>query len=268
MRRLPILLLAAATLSACDNGTGVEEGATVSVRFQSATATAAAPAGAMAMFTPQAMTLTGSNGVLVLDRVDVILNEFELERVEDLVGCDDDVDDDGCEKFEAAPSFLNLPLEGGAATAVTGEVPVGQYSELEFEIEDLEDDEENPEEAAQIEALFASVRAQFADWPREASMRVAGTFTPEGGEAMPFVVYFQAEIEVELEFATPFVVTEDDLSRSISVELQPADWFLNTDGTVMNLAEFDFATTNTVKEFEVEIENGFKQVEHDDEDDD
>ena len=99
-------------------------------------------------------------------------------------------------------------------------------------------------------------------------MRLVGTFTPTDGDPVPFRVYVEAEIEVELEFDTPFVVTADDVSRTITVELDPNDWFLLGNGSVVNLAQYDYPTTGMVPEFEVEIENGFKSVEHDDEDDD
>lgn len=38
----------------------------------------------------------------------------------------------------------------------SGDVPAGTYREMEFEVEDLEDDEENPAERARIDNSFGS----------------------------------------------------------------------------------------------------------------
>lgn len=276
MRRIVGVLVLAAAVAACDDGTGLNGEAAVSVDFVSQGATTSGSLlGSPAALTAAAIALDGTNGVLTLETAHVVLNEFELERADDLAGCDDDSssdddgsddgsDDDSCSEIEQGPLFLELPLESGERTSVSGQVPAGVYDEIEFEIEDLEDDADEPGEAERIAALLAEIRGQFPEWPREASMRVAGTFTPEGGEAEPFVAYFEAEIEIEMEFDTPFEVTESDVSRTITVELDPRDWFVRSDGTVMDLTEWDYASTGRVLEFEVEIENGFKTVEHDD----
>ena len=263
MRKMLAAALVALVAVACDEGTGINGGAQVSVDFatRSGSTSMLGFGGAL-----QSVDVQGSNGTLTLDTAHVILNEFELEYVEDLADCDSaTAGDDVCEEFEAGPSLLSLPLEGGGTTtAVTVEIPVGEYSELEFEIEDLEDDEEDPIEAQQIEELRQEILAQFDDWPRKASMRLIGTFTPTDGDPVPFKVYVEAEIEVELAFQTPFVITEDDVARTITVDLVPSDWFLLGDGTVIDLSQYDFASTGMVPEFEAEISNGFKSVEHDD----
>lgn len=277
MRRMATIALAAAAVAACDTGTGLNGGAQVSIAFDARTAGTAAGMEMLGFgggLISESVEVSGSNGVLSIDTAHVIMSEFELDRMDDFDRCDDDGDDgddgsdDGddslCPDFDAPPSFLSLPLGNGPKTVVSAEIPVGRYDELEFEIEDLDDDEDDAIEAQQIEELRAEIRAQYPNWPRDASMRVAGTFTPTGGEPEPFVVYLEAEIEVELEFDTPFTVTETDVGRTITVELDPADWFTLGNGTVINLADHDYETTGSLLEFEVEIENGFKSVEHDD----
>lgn len=262
-----------ALVAGCDDATGPADGARVSVQFAatpslsgSAAPQSAVPGGLQ----PAAVMLSGVNGSLELDTIHVVVDEFELERSEDVAGCDDDeaagVDDDACEEFEVGPTFVALGLDAAPAVAASAPVPAGSYDELEFEIEDLEDDEEGAE-GQRIAELLASIRSTFPEWPREASMRVAGTFTPTGGEAQRFVAYFEAEIEVELEFATPFVVSGDEASRIVTVELNPADWFTRPDGSVLDLTQYDYASTGLVVEFELEMEHGFEGVEHDHEDD-
>ncbi|MGK7313169.1 MAG: hypothetical protein ACN0LA_13095 [Candidatus Longimicrobiales bacterium M2_2A_002] len=265
MRKWIAVALVGLVATACDESTGLGGSTQVSVDFATRATTSASVLGFGQV--ARSMDVNGSNGVLTLDTVHVIVNEFELERVEDLAGCDSTSageDDDFCEEFETGPSLLNLPLEGGTSTAVMADIPEGEYDEIEFEIEDLEDDEDDPVEAAEIEDLRTEILAQFPDWPRKGSVRVVGTFTPTGGDPVPFTVYAEAEIEVELEFASPFVVTADDVSRTITVEFSPSDWFLRDDGSVLDLSQYDYDTTGMVPEFDVEIEDGFEGAEHDD----
>lgn len=251
----------------CDSTTGPDDGLPrVSIAFQ--TTSGAAPAvapgdlGRLARNTlAQSLTLTGSNGALTLDEVWMIVAEFELE-LEDDDACDDSIEDDSCEEFEAPPQFIQLPLDGGTEPTVSQPVPPGVYDELEFEVEDLELDEDD-EDAGEIQALFAAIRAQFPDWPEEASMLVTGTFTPTGGSAVTFRVFFEAEIEIEIEFDPPLDLT-DGTDATVSVVVDPAAWFARLDGTVMDLSQFE----GQVVEFESEMEDGFSELEFDDDDDD
>ncbi|MCA1792172.1 MAG: hypothetical protein LC667_20685, partial [Thioalkalivibrio sp.] len=64
----------------------------------------------------------------------------------------------------------------------TATVPLGTYNALEWEVEDLdfEDDDDQQETAAvraDIESIFGA-----GVWPSEASMAVIGSFTAEGKE--------------------------------------------------------------------------------------
>ena len=257
--------VAALGMVACDDTTGPDQGAQVAVAFSaggSSTAAARAESGWMGT---RDVSMGGTNGTLVLEELRIIVAEFELERLND----DDCVDgNDACEEFEAAPAFVNVPLDAGEAVAVTAFVEPDTYDELEFEIEDLDDDEEDPVKAQQIEALLAQIRAEFPDWPREASMLAIGTFTPTGGEPVPFRVYFEAEVEIEMDLLPPVTVTDDGSGATFTVNIDPALWFTRSDGSVMNLAVLDYDATGSVVEFEVEMENGFTEIEFDDDDDD
>ena len=48
-----------------------------------------------------------------------------------------------------------------------------------------------------------------------------------------------------------------DTSKSIVVVLSPELWFKWGDGTVRNLADFDYATTQELIEFELKVDDGF-----------
>jgi hypothetical protein len=259
--------LVALGLAGCDSTTGPDDGQPrVSIAFQ--TTIGAAPAvapgdlGRVARNTlAQSLTLDGSNGALTLDEIWMIVAEFELE-LEDDDDCDDSGSDDSCEEFEAPPQFIQLPLDGGSEPTVSQPVPPGVYDELEFEVEDLELDDGN-EDAGEIQTLVTTIRAQFPDWPEEASMLVMGSFTPTGGSAVPFSVFFEAEIEIEIEFEPPLDLT-DGTSATVDVVVDPAAWFARPDGTVMDLSQFE----GQVVEFESEMERGFSELEFEDDDDD
>ncbi len=253
------LLSAAAFLCGCSDSSG--PGSSVAIKFGAAGSTAS-PSPSFSIVggaAPQGMSVSGSNGTLAISDIRLIVEEFELEPVV-VADCDVEPEPAGCADFEQRYFFIDLPLEGAPLTVVAADITAGMYDELEFEVDNVEIDPDDPEEladAALIEALFTTVRAAFSDWPDKASMVVVGTFTPAGSaDAIPFVTYFRAEIEVELEFTTPLVVTEER-SESLVIELSPSLWFLRPDGTVWDLSEFDYAATQTLIEFELEIEDGF-----------
>ena len=205
------------------------------------------------------LVITGSNGTLRITDISFIVNEFELEADED--ACQGQGSNDGCEEFEAPPVFARLPLDGDNLVTVTTMVPAGTYHELEFEVEDIDLDDDD-EEAGEIGAVAATVRAAFPNWPDEASMVVVGTFTPTGGQPVPFTVFFDAEIGIEKALVPPLVVNE--ANQTVTIELDPSVWFRRFDGTVLNLSAFDFAVTGELLEFEAELKDGFQEIEFDD----
>jgi hypothetical protein len=240
-KKSAILALLVPFILACEDSTSPDGAGQVAVRFQ-AVAAASAPAAGVPI------TLTGSNGTLVITDIRLIVSEIELERVDG--ECLND-DDDDCEEFEGGPYLVNL-LEQSATDVVRAVVPAGLYTELEFEVEDLDidDDDDNGERAAK-QAILTELRQTYPSFPTDASMVVRGTFDGE-----PFTVFFEAEIEVEQEFPRPFRVPEDEL---ITVLLDPAAWFMN--GTqVIDLLALDGRTI----EFEAEFEDGVLEIEFDD----
>lgn len=239
---------------ACSDTTGPENGDRVAVRFAAVT-----PAPAQGSVQAGSLELTGSNGTLRIDEMHVIVAEFELKRDDDV--CDDlPGDDDDCEEFEAPPAFLDVPLDGSGVIAVRHTVPAGTYHELDFEIEDLEDDEDSSAKAQQIAVLRAQILAQFPDWPQDASILVIGSFTPVGGDAVPFRVYFEAEVEIEMHLVPPVVIDGTGVDPEFTVRIDPNMLFRNSDGTVRNLS----LLTGQLVEFEIEIENGISEIDFDD----
>ncbi len=243
-------LIAAATLFVgCDSAD--ESAGTVQVQFRLADGAQTLNKTAAGM-----IEIPGSNGTLRLTGVHLVVAEFELDRVNDndcdLVG--DARDDGDCEEFEAPPFFVDLPLDDRAVVVASSTITPDTYKELDFEIEDLGDDDFP---AGVAEALLAEIRTDFPDWPSRASMVFVGEFETTGGDVRTFTKYAQAEIEIEMAFDPP--VTIDATSSDITVVIDPAEWLTSSDGAVL-----DLSTVEDLFEFDVEIEPGFKEVEFDD----
>lgn len=249
MRMVFLLPLLAPLLWACGDSTGPDGDRRVVVRFNagataSPTAARVASGGPLFDHVPaaRAITLTGSNGTLVIQDIRLIVSEIELERAGGECAREQD---NNCEDFEGGPFLVNL-LDGGAVDVVSASIPAGSYTELEFKVEDLEadDDHDNGERQA-LQSIVSQMRQAYPAFPSDASMVVHGTFNGQ-----PFTVYFAAEIEVEEEFAVPFRVPEDG---AILVNLDPASWF-RSGNQVTNLLALNGRTV----EFEAEFERGIR----------
>ncbi len=272
LNRAAGVLLAASALAACGDSTGVGDPRAVSVSFQVTTAAAAQGVSAPAMASGPGTTsgpmlvagpplvLEGTNGTLTIDEIRLIVAEVELDGADD--ACNDDLaGDDDCADFEAPPRMLDLPLDGSPVAAFEGLIPANTYEELEFEIEDLEDDEDDAEFAAEIAALRADILGEFPDWPRKGTALVVGSFEDLDGVSTSFRVYIEAEIEVERALVPPLVVGEAGPVPDLTVDLRPDIWFGQSDGSVLELHLWDFDATGQVLEFELEMEEGFTEIE-------
>jgi len=254
MKRTLLLAAAVPFLWACDDDSLGPDGAGfVGVRFQAVPPPVTTTQGVTAkaanfdhVSTGREITLTGTNGTLVLQDIRLIVAELELERQGG--ECTDRRDDDDCSEFEAGPFVASL-LDGSASRVVRDLIPGGTYTALEFEVEDLDiDDDDSASERQTKEQLLAEIRQDYPNFPDNASMVVHGTFNGQ-----PFTVYFEADIEVEMAFSPPFRVPEDG---EIIVDVSPAAWF-QQGNQVTNLLALDGQTVD----FEAEIENGFVEVE-------
>lgn len=251
------LVASVLVLGACDS-TGVSgEGGNVQVGFATSYSTSS-PSGysAAAKSSHDSLEIAGSNGTLEVTDIRLIVSEIELEGEADSA------------EFEAGPTFLDLPLDTTDVTPVgASEVPPGTYNEFEFEVEDV-DIEENEDDEEALQNLRDQVTDAFPNWPEGASMVAVGTFTPDGGTPQDFTTYFEAEIEVEREMEPGFEVTSDGVPRQLTVKLDPTRWFTNNDGTARDLSQFDYASTDELVEFEAEFEDGVTEIEVDDDEDD
>ncbi len=203
--------------------------------------------------------IQGTNGTLHLTDVHFIVDEVELEN---------ETLDDDFNEFESGLFFVDLPFDGSALELATSEIPAGTYTNFEFGIDDLDlsdgDDDDIAEQNAK-EALLTTIREQFPDWPVGASLKVSGSFVTNDGVETPFTVYAEAEVEIEKQLNPALQITTDATTTpALTVNINPEDWFVNSDGSVMNLADYDYGTTQQLLEFDVEIEHGFTEVDVDD----
>ncbi len=94
---------------------------------------------------------------------------------------DDDASGEGPE-FTTASSFLDISLDT-TQVAVVAEPDVTEdtYDEFEFEVEDVDPNDEDltVEEQQHLETLLDSIRVDYPNWPTDASMVAAGLYTPD-----------------------------------------------------------------------------------------
>lgn len=204
-------------LAACaDSTTGAGRPApvTVSVTGRSAATTPSALAAAVPI------TVQNGGNTLVIDQVRVVLAEIELKLPDaECSGSGSGSSGRGndCAEIELDPRLIDVPLAGTVTLDLGVLVPAGTYRELEFKIENVDDDT-GPEGAL----LRANPDI------RGASIRVDGTFNGQ-----PFTFKSALEAEIESEFNAPLVVSaENPLNLTISIDV--ASWFKGAGGTVID----------------------------------
>jgi hypothetical protein len=246
--------LAALLLGACDSATGSGGAAPVAIRMGAGTGSALNSVGASRAVTAEGpLVLSADNGELTITDLRVVVAKFELKGDDDRNPCEASERDDDCDDFNAGPLFVDVPLSG-TTTVSSGALPAGTYSKVEFEVEDLDEGDDDASESAAIQAIRQQIRAEFPDWPRDASMLVVGSFRPRSngvlGEPVPFRVFLEAEVEIELPLNPPLVISSTT-PQDVTVTLDPASLFRS--GTqVVNLSQFNGQVV------EWEVEHGFR----------
>lgn len=253
-----MLILSAA---ACGDGIGPEAPAEVTLSFVAAAADEAlapSPAAEPATGSFGAVDAVGTNRTLTIDEIQIVVDEFKLERDEG--ACEAEAAEE-CATFETAPYFLDLPLDGVPIDIATSPVADGSYTYLKLETKDLASSAGDDE--AEIESLGEQVLTAYPDWPESASLRVAGSFDAgDGSDPRPFIVYLHAEVKVEMSFDPPLTLSSED-DVGVVVEVDPLAWFTQEDGTVTDLSVYDFEETGDVVDFEAKMAEGFTKIELD-----
>lgn len=213
---LPVGAIVAAL--ACSDGSGPTQPLTLS--FASQRPAGAPSAGASPSFSVMASDpITDGTNTLIITKAEIVLREIELERQE-VADCDVEPEPAGCEDLEVGPVLIDLPLGPGAQQLVAIEVEPGTYTEVEFEIHKVSNDD--PEDAA-----FRLAHPDFV----EQSIRVEGTFNGQ-----PFTFESDLNVEQELDLVPPLVIVDQTTSTNLTIMVGLGDWFRALDGTLVNPA--------------------------------
>lgn len=232
-------------LGACDDGTGPGQGSV------SLSVTVPSSAGGLASVeSPALFDLVYSDGAstITLTKVELVMREIELEKVDD-ESCDDLFEgEDECEEFETGPRVFDLPMDGSTDAVLSiSDVPPGLYDELEIEVHKVSGD---PEDAGILTA-----RPELAD----VSIRVEGDV-----DGTPFVFTTGVEEEFEFELSPPIDPSAGLVNVTLSIDVE--SWFKAGDGSVLNPASAENRSqieNNIQQSFEAfEDDNG--DGEHDD----
>lgn len=267
--KLAIFVLAAGlTFASCDSATSPKrsvDNTEVALRFQATTGSSSS-ASMMALAAQQDnLVIDGKNGArLTITDIHFIVDDFELEKTDgECEGLKGQKEDD-CEEFEKELFLVDLPLDGQPLAITASSIQNGVYSELEFEIDNIDiDDEEDQAENKRKKAFFNDqIKPKYANWPEAASMVIEGSYETKNGETSSFKTFAEAEISIEMPLDPPLEIN-GNAGKRVTVNINPEKWFTNQDGTVVNLAKYDYNKVKQPLKFEIEMEDGFESVDHD-----
>lgn len=247
------MMAAALSVVACEDGTGPGFGGPSATLSFAVPVQATASSGLFGGPSPVIVTDAGGR-TLDVQQIQVVVEELELKRAMHAECIDDD---DACEEFETGPVLIDLPVGGGVISPFEVPIPADTYDELEFEIDDAEDDSTSV-------AFFA----QHPSWPELASVRIVGTFDAnDGAGPQAFDVFLEVSVEIERDLVPPLVVTEATQDVNVTIQIDVATWFLSETGELIDPRALT-ASDNLLERVEDNIENSFEAFEDDDRDGD
>jgi hypothetical protein len=225
-------------------------------------ATASHPAGSPAL-APENYSL--GETTLSLTKVQLVLREIELKRLEGSTTCIEDAptaalssgsddhngsgeSEDHCEEFSTGPVLLDLPLNGAVDQLVTINADTGTYRKLEFKVHKAGSDP--------LDQTFLTQHPDFND----ISIRAEGTWN-----GTPFVYTTDLSAKQEVMLVPPLSVAVAG-NKDVTIKIDLHTWFLNGAGTAfLNPATANKGQPNesAVKE---NIQRSFDAFEDDDHD--
>lgn len=211
-----LLATVALTSAACSDSTAPAAGRNVSLSFS--TQAAGAPRSARSPLMSRAeVTVASAADTLIITRVQLVLGEIELKSSLTTT-CASERADDSCEELSLGPVLVDLPLTPGAtASSIAVAIPAGSYREMEFELDAVSSGEPRAAEFLAANPGFGGL-----------SVRVQGTY-----RGQPFVYTSRVDAEMELEFATPMVVSSTG-GANVTVQVDVARWFRNGSGALLD----------------------------------
>ena len=270
MRNSRAILLAAGTvlLAGCsDSGTGTPADATV--RFNVATSSATAAAGAALDVSGGPETFTDGTNTLVVESAQMVLRDIDFHLIETATctedGSDDGSVDDGsngdnngdnsgsgastsgnvamshdddgndadCDELRIGPYLLDLPLGAGASRAFSIDLPAGSYREVKFKVHKA---------SSATDAAFVAAHPEF----EQKSVHVTGTYN---GVAFDFTS--DATASQENAFDPPLTV-DGTTATDLTLFVDLSTWFL-VDGVLV-----DPALANDQEPLASQVKNNIK----------
>jgi hypothetical protein len=203
-------------------GTGDQPSdASLSVSFAASGAAATNAAG-------NAVLVGSANDTLVITKVQLVLGNVKLKK-SGVTACPDSMavstqsgrssNDRGCSRLDLGPVLADLPLGGSGATALGVTVPVGTYSEIEFELDDVRTDSR----ATKAERDFLAANPSFDD----ITVRVTGTY-----RGTAFTLNSNVSADVEFEFSPPLEI-KAGVNDNVTIALDLARWFKTSTGAII-----------------------------------
>ena len=230
-RPFVIMWLLSLGLPACQTTGGPTTASSVQVSF--ATRPAGAPLFSRTGLASDTQVVGGST--LIITKVELVLRQIEMRRVDVTTCPTGSGSDDGCQEFELGPVLVDLPLTAGAEQVFDADVPPGTYSKVDFEIHKAEDGDPADQAFLQQHPDFAGI-----------SIRVTGTF-----DGTPFVHTTDLDVEQELTLLPNLVVTEG-ISTNLTIFVNIGTWY------VIDSALVDPATANKGGANESAVNNNIK----------
>jgi hypothetical protein len=221
--RLIAFIVVVAGLSACgESGTG-----RVDLQLSTRTSTPTAASSASPRFSVSAAgqaTITLGGDQIILDQVELVLRKIKFQGIgagacNTGPGTEAESAAEDCGEFRAGPELFDLPLDPGIVPTFTATVPVGSYSEVQFQIHRPTD--------ANGDAAFIAAHPDFEN----TSIRVTGTYQKSGDPApVPFTYTTDLTEVVNVEMDQPVDVAEGaELGVTLAIDL--SGWFANAGGT-------------------------------------
>lgn len=242
MRILLFVVALMVGLAACQENTDPARFSDVAVSFATQGEGPSPVAESAKLASPMAFmddTIVSGTDTLIVTSAEVVLREIEVERLE-TADCDSSGPGSGpeeCEEFEAGPVLVALPLQPGAQAEFQLDIPPAVYTEIEFDIHKVDDDDP-------ADAEFRQQHPDFID----ISIRISGTFNGQS-----FLFESDLNVELELEFS-PALVIEEATQTNITVFIEIDTWFLDASGALV-----DPATANKGGSNESLVEENIQQ---------
>jgi len=249
---IPVVSALLLFVTACDSSsTGDVSETPVSIAFSTGAAS-----GTSNLIESKRTVSDAAGNELEYTRIELILEEVEFERAESSDACrlDDDDDDDGddCEEIERGPFAIVLPLDGASPlVAFESSLPVGEWDEVEFEVEPRDDDDTD------LNTLV----------PVDESIRVDGIWTPVGGDATSFTWTSDLDADQEIEFEPPISVTADQ-AVNVTFEFSVDNWFRDASGGLIDPTQVDDDLEDIIEDNIEDSIEGFRDDDRDGDDDD